>query len=337
VHAVHGSVTSVSWIPSEAVTGLLKLGFTSGVGHYDSPPPDVLDSLEAMRDSDAFRFANRLEVWAEFDGEELLEHGHRGGLVMGSTTVSLGPLGVSFAAVSMPDLVPEPEVSSGAVTYRQTCGCRTGFPLPHRRPHSPFVRLQAPLVWTTLALTVKSDGTTLSRLEGASSFPRHWVYDSDGRLSDKAALTDWAVWTAQESWATTPWGGHDSPPVVTTAETGLERLMATTIMHADTRPEIRRLSQGQVLTGQGERDTALYLLLDGVLSVSVDGNDLVGLGPGAIVGERAILEGGKRTSTLTAVTPVRVAVAPSSAIDMTALDQLSHRHRLEDSETPKPE
>jgi hypothetical protein len=37
------------------------------------------------------------------------------------------------------------------------------------------------------------------------------------------------------------------------------------------------------------------------------------------------------------VTPVRVAVAPSSAIDMPALDQLSHGHRLEDGETPKPD
>ena len=119
---VHSSVTSVSWIPSEAVTGLMKLGFASGVSHYDSPPPDVLDSLEVMRDSDAFRFANRLEVWAEFDGEELLAHGHQGGIVMGSTTVRLGPLGVTFAAVPMPDLVPEPEVFSGAVNYRQTCG-----------------------------------------------------------------------------------------------------------------------------------------------------------------------------------------------------------------------
>ena len=85
--------------------------------------------------------------------------------------------------------------------------------------------------------------------------------------------------------------------------------MATTIMQAHTCPEIRRLSQGKVLTRQGERATELYLLLDGVLSVSVDGNDLAELGPGAIVGERAILEGGKRTSTLTTVTPVRVAVA----------------------------
>ena len=327
---VKGSVTSVSWIPSEAVTGLMKLGFFSGLSHYDTPPPDVLESLEVMRDLDAFRFANRLEVWAEFDGEELIKHGRRGGLVMGSTTIHLGPLGVTFAAVPMPDLVPEPVISSGAVTYRQTCGGRTALPLPRRTPRAPLVRLEAPLVWTTLAVTLRFDGTALSRLEGASSFPRHWVYDSDGRLSQKAAVTDWADWTAQQSWTMTPWGGNDSPAVISAAETGLERLIATAIMRDHPRSQIRQLSKGTVLMQQGEAGAELYLLLDGVLSVSVNGNDLAELGPGAIVGERAIPEGGKRTSTLTAVTPVRVAVAPSSAIDMTALAQLSHRHHRED-------
>ena len=29
---------SISWIPSEAVTGVTKAGFTSGVMHYDDPP-----------------------------------------------------------------------------------------------------------------------------------------------------------------------------------------------------------------------------------------------------------------------------------------------------------
>ena len=38
-------VTSVSWIPSEAVTGLNKAIFESGFTHYDSPPPDVLGDL----------------------------------------------------------------------------------------------------------------------------------------------------------------------------------------------------------------------------------------------------------------------------------------------------
>ena len=334
---VHGSVTSLSWIPSEAVTGLMRLGFASGLSHYDSPPPEVLDALEVMQEFDAFRFANRLEVWAEFDGEELIDYGRGGGVVMGSTTVRLGPLGLTFAAVPMPDLVAEPVISSGAVTYRQSCGGRTAVPLPRRTPEPPFARLQAPLVWTTLALTVRSDGTTLSRLEGASSFPRHWVYGSDGHLSHKAALTDWAAWTAQESWARTPWGGYDSPPVVSAAETGLERLMSTAIMQGHTRPEIRRLSQGTFLTRQGERSTELYLLLDGVLSVSVDGSDLAEVGPGAIVGERAMLEGGRRTATLTAVTPIRVAVAPMSAIDMTALAELSRGRHLEEGGRRTPE
>src|SRR5437773_1060098 len=36
---VEASVTSVSWIPSEAVTGaVLKGTFESGVTHYDDPP-----------------------------------------------------------------------------------------------------------------------------------------------------------------------------------------------------------------------------------------------------------------------------------------------------------
>ena len=180
--------------------------------------------------------------------------------------------------------------------------------------------LLTPVQRLNLALLVAAD----------TSFPRHWVYDSDGRLSQKAAVTDWADWTAQQSWTMTPWGGNDSPAVISAAETGLERLIATAIMRDHPRSQIRQLSKGTVLMQQGEAGAELYLLLDGVLSVSVNGNDLAELGPGAIVGERAILEGGKRTSTLTAVTPVRVAVAPSSAIDMTALAQLSHRHHRED-------
>jgi len=47
-------------------------------------------------------------------------------------------------------------------------------------------------------------------------------------------------------------------------------------------------------------------------------------------GERAVIEGGLRTSTLTAVTPVRVAVARGSAIDRAALAELAEGHRLED-------
>jgi CRP-like cAMP-binding protein len=53
------------------------------------------------------------------------------------------------------------------------------------------------------------------------------------------------------------------------------------------------------------------------------------VGPGAILGERAILEGGARTSTLRAMTKVKVAVARAGDIDVIALQELSDGHRRE--------
>ena len=46
-----------------------------------------------------------------------------------------------------------------------------------------------------------------------------------------------------------------------------------------------------MLTEQGAVDGELFLLLDGVLVVEVDGAEVAEVGPGAVVGERALLEG----------------------------------------------
>lgn len=42
------SVTSLSWIPSEAVTGASRLAFGSGFAHYDDPPPAKLDDIQEL-------------------------------------------------------------------------------------------------------------------------------------------------------------------------------------------------------------------------------------------------------------------------------------------------
>jgi hypothetical protein len=42
-------VTSVSWIPPEAVESIVRYGFDAEVGHYDSPLPDTLADLEEWR------------------------------------------------------------------------------------------------------------------------------------------------------------------------------------------------------------------------------------------------------------------------------------------------
>jgi len=39
------SVTSISWIPSEAVTGSTRVAFDAGFTHYDEPPPAQVDDI----------------------------------------------------------------------------------------------------------------------------------------------------------------------------------------------------------------------------------------------------------------------------------------------------
>jgi Cyclic nucleotide-binding domain len=328
---VRSEVTSLSWIPSEAVSGPMRAGFAIGVAHYDEPPPPVLGDLAAMREADAFRFANQLAAWAEFDGERLVDCGYEGASLMGSTTSRLGPLGITLAAVGLPDLLGEPETGPGLVRFRQTCGGRTAFPLPRAVPHPPYLRVQAPLVWTTLTLTLYATGQADFDLVGASPFPRHWVYGPDGALAVKAGRTDYKGWTGQASTRHTPWGDEDSPVLVTAAESATERQLSTAIMRAGRKPEVRRRPAGAVLTEQGAAGDEIYLLLDGVVAVEVDGRRLAEVGPGAVFGERAVLEGGRRTATVVATTPVRVAVAAADAVDREALATLAAQHRREDA------
>jgi hypothetical protein len=333
---IEATATSMSWIPSDSVWSGVRLGFELGITHWDDPLPDRVsgpDEVRAMSERDAFRFANVLSGWAEVEDGVITAAGlaDASGLVMGSTTVRVARVGATFRAVSLPTLRPEPERSGDAVTFVQTVGGRTALPLPRRVSRKPFVQWTAPIVWTTLALTLRADGSSDVQLVGASTFPRHWVYGADGRLALKSGLTDEDTWLKETFGERTPWGDYDTPALVVAVESDLERQMSTEIMHGGHVPEVRRVQQGATLTRQGDPGDELYLVLDGVISVEVDGHPLGEVGPGAVLGERALLEGGRRTSTLTAVTPVRVAAAPGSSVDLDALRELSTSHRREDS------
>ncbi|MGZ6269646.1 MAG: cyclic nucleotide-binding domain-containing protein, partial [Candidatus Limnocylindrales bacterium] len=128
----------------------------------------------------------------------------------------------------------------------------------------------------------------------------------------------------------TPWGDEDSPVVVTAAETALERQLSTLLMRGAAKPAVHRHEAGSQLVRQGEPGRSLFLLLDGVVRIDVDGQPLGEVGPGAVLGERAVLEEGRRTATLTAVTPICVAEAPAAAIDREALARLAEGHRSEE-------
>jgi hypothetical protein len=327
------SVTSVSWIPSEAVTGMPRSVFDLfKVAHYDDPPPDVIDNLDEMAQSDAFRFANRLGAWIDVQDGKITSAGYapHSGVVMGSTTVRLGIKDATFTAGVMPEIRRDPEIGETSAKFAQTVGGRTGLPAPRHVNHPPFVQFRAPLVWTTLALTLHADGRADFALEGASSFPRHWVFDGEGKLAAKAGLADFKEWYRHAFGKHSPWGDEDSPTLVTAVETALEREMATTIMRAGEKPSIRKVKEGHLIVEQGQLGNEVYLLLDGVVSIEVDGEPLAELGPGAILGERAVLEGGRRTGTLKALTPVRLAVATEEQLDRDALHGISTGHRRED-------
>src|ERR671932_690023 len=264
---IEKSVTAVSWIPSEAIEGLPKVPFELGIGHYDDPPPDRLGpaDLPRLQAEDRFREANHLKAWVEVENGRIVDHGQAGEAFVGSTTFRLGPKDVIFAGVPFDTLRSEPEVTDESVRFVQTVGGRAGFPAPRRVRGKPFFRIRSATAWTTLALTIRADGSFEHELVGASPFPRHWIYDDEGTLVQKAGT----------------------------------------------------------IVEQGQLGDELYLLLDGVFAVEIDGEQVAEVGPGALVGERALLEGGTRKATLRAATPCRVAVVPADAVDREALELLA--------------
>ena len=180
-------------------------------------------------------------------------------------------------------------------------------------------------------LTLHADGRAEFVMTGASTFPRHWVYDDRGQLSHKSGLTDFRDWYGKSFGRHSPWGDEDSPALVTAVETALERSLSVQLMHGGAKPRIERLPAGSTVVRQGDQGTDIYLVLDGVIRVERDGEQLAEYGPGALLGERAHLEGGIRTSTLVAVTACRLAAVDASQLDRTALEELSGGHRREDA------
>ena len=324
------SVTSISWIPSEAITGPSKIPFEIGVTHYDETPPDRLQDLDELRKSDRFREANDLRAFIEVEDGRIVGYGHLGQGHIGATTVRVGPAAVRFAAVQLPDLQPEPEVSDSSVRFVQTVGGRMGLPTPRPVPHKPFVQLWPSIAWTTLALTINADGSSSHELVGASPFPRHWIYDHEGRLVEKTGVVDFAKWAHNAFGERTPWGAQDSPAIVTAVETELERSLHSGVMRGSAKPQIRSIKEGDTLVKQGETGTEVFLILDGMFIVEADGNQIAEVGPGAIVGERASLLNGTRTATLWARTPGRVASVPADALDHDTLASLGATRRREE-------
>jgi CRP/FNR family transcriptional regulator, cyclic AMP receptor protein len=97
----------------------------------------------------------------------------------------------------------------------------------------------------------------------------------------------------------------------------IERLQTVPIFQSCTRRQLRAVARitgvfdaptGKLLTRAGEPGNEFFLILDGTARVDVTSRKQVRLGPGDFFGEMSLLDGGPRSATVIAETPLRLLV-----------------------------
>lgn len=67
-----------------------------------------------------------------------------------------------------------------------------------------------------------------------------------------------------------------------------------------------RAEPGSLLTREGAHGVEAFIVLDGEATVQVDGRSVASVGPGAFIGEMALLDNQPRSATVYARTPMRL-------------------------------
>ena len=313
---IDASATAITWLPFDALDRIQVIPLELAVAHYDEPPPTVVPDLDDLRRQDGFREANELRAWIEVDGGEIVDYGQTGRSLLGEGP-ELEARQVFFAAVEFPVIQPEPEAGDGLVRFTQTAGGRIGLPAPRPVVGRSYFHVGAVSAWTTLELLLRADGATETKLVAASPFPRHSLYASDRRLVGVFGAVEFELGDG------TPWGDERTPAFAAAVESELERGLAASILRDGVKLVRRRVARGETLVEQGRPGHDLFVVLDGVFDVEVDGEVVAQVGSGAILGEHAVLGGGLRTATLRAVRSSRVAVISPDEISRRQLVEIS--------------
>ena len=293
---IESSVTAITWLPFAALDALPELPIGIAVAHYDEPPPAVLGDLDELRDADRFREANQLQGWIEVDRGRIIDYGRDGRSVVAGAGLDLDAGQIAFPTIEFPVLRPEPEIGKGFVRFQQTVGGRIGFPVPRPLRGRGYFHIGSAQAWTTLELIIRADGSSEGRLIAASPFPHHSVYGAQGRFISDHGLTDIAGWYRE-------W--HDESPWTSDE---LEGELDWVAIRNGAQLQRRRLGLGETLVEQGDPGADMFLLLEGVIDVEIDGDTVARVGSGTVLGELAVLGNGRRTATLRASRPSRVAV-----------------------------
>jgi hypothetical protein len=331
------SASCLSWIPPLAVEGAFKLPFSLGIAHYDAPPPDRVSDVGALLAADAIRFANQMDAWIEVDGGRIVDAGMSGQGAVGRTTLQVGPLGLTFAAAALPTLQQPPERYEDRVRFTQSAGGHTGVAVPRRIHRAPYCRVAAPLAWSTLELTLRSDGSSEPAIASASVFPRHYLYNDQGTLLNKTGLLRYMAWLRGEQDAHTPWRGGGEPVAVTGVPSAPEREVTNAILVSIPHHQ-HRLPAAMLLRERPIPDTAVHVLLDGILVIELDGDPITEVGPGAIFDPTMRSPESKARVQVRAATDCRLAVVDRQTVEDEALKKVAsvQESRLRSHLNPQP-
>jgi CRP-like cAMP-binding protein len=110
-------------------------------------------------------------------------------------------------------------------------------------------------------------------------------------------------------------GGPEWEGRIMTTDGKVQALSSVRLFSACTKRELRDIAglctpafvaEGFVLTTQGSPGVDCFVIADGEAAVHIDGRPVATVGPGDCVGEMALLDGGPRTATVVARTPMRL-------------------------------
>ena len=281
---------------------MLKGTFEAGFTHYDDPPPDVIDDLEAMRAAGGSASPTTSRRGSRSRTGAIVDAGYSGGGLMGSTTVRLAKLRTHLrAGRRSPTSSHDPEISRhrGARSCRPPVGA-PACPAPRRVKHPPFVQFQAPDgVDDARAHDPRRRHVRASRCSARASSPATGSTTPTGKLAAKVGLANFKDWYRDAFGKHTPWGDQRLEGA---RHRGRDRARAPALGHdhaggAQAR-DPHRQEGASASSSRATRATRLFLApRRRARRCSSTAKPVAEVGPGAILGERAVLEGGIRTAT----------------------------------------
>ena len=177
-------VTSLSWIPSEAVTGCHPDGVRLRVHALRRPASGGARRPRGAAGGGPVPLRERLQAWIEVDDGRIAGRGYDGGGDDGRHHDARRRSAPHLPGRRAARPAARRSIGDGWMRFVQTTGGRTARP---RAPAGAAPALRpvagAAGVDDAVAHPARRRRRAEPRWSGASRFPRHWVYGDDGKLA----------------------------------------------------------------------------------------------------------------------------------------------------------